>query len=435
METSTKKHLSPTVWYLLIGQWVSWPGLLATAQAWPEWRLGVTATPLTLAILHDLAVGTLLTSAWGVLFQFIPIAFQAPPLPRHVLVWHLPLQLLGALWLSAGFAAGRWSWVAAGGTLVVLAGAGLFGLLMHSYQRARNKTAVHRALLLPFSVLWVVLLLGLVQALWPPALRLPVVGTHAMLAGFGWWGALVMALTYKLLPMFAVSPLHGTTPGRAVGLYCGGLAAWLAGLWCTSYEPASSAAESPVARGLIWLGALLLAAALALFVRDLIRILRASKRQRHVLPVTAALWASGGLILGQVAVALGVVAGWQRLWAFGGWCMLFAGLLPLVQAYAQKIVPFLWFEYRFSKRPERKTAPLIDEMVPPRQARWALGLHWAGVAAGVAAWACPVAASRAALALGLLSALLFCAASVVLSRALLHVLTIGGPRPPDPPHN
>ncbi|MCL6592680.1 MAG: hypothetical protein K6T31_01770 [Alicyclobacillus sp.] len=439
METSTKKHLSPTVWYLLVGQWISWPGLLASAQAWPQWRFGVTSSPLSLAILHDLAVGTLLTSAWGVLYQFVPIAFQAPPLPRHVLAWHLPLQVFGALWLSAGFAAGQWPWVAAGGALVTVAGAGLFALVLRSYLRARNKTVVHRALLVPLGLLWLVLLLGLVQALWPQAMRSPVVHTHALLAGFGWWGALVLALTYKLLPMFAVSPLHGTTPRRTLSLYCGGLVAWLAGMWSGAGQQAAGLGTNgghvtsalPVL--LNWLGAALFLAALVWFVRDMVRIMQASKRQRQVWPVTAALWASGGLTAGQVGVLAGVVAARPQLVAGAAWCMLFAGLLPLVQAYAQKIVPFLWFEYRFSKRPERKTAPLIDDMVPARQARWVWRLHWLGVAAGLAVWLCPTDARGWVQALGLLSALLLFAASLLLSRALVHVLSIGGPRPAEDP--
>jgi hypothetical protein len=166
------------------------------------------------------------------------------------------------------------------------------------------------------------------------------------------------------------------------------------------------------------------------FVLDMVAVVRARKRKRIVLPLLDAFVANACIVVGHAWVVICVAFGQTELVYPAAYLFWFGGLMPLMMAYMQKIVPFLWFEYRFSKRPERKTAPLIDEMVSKYASQTGVVLYYLGVLAGLAdltvggtssAWTTVQWTSAVCLTLG--SALLFV--------ALRRVLFIGGPRPED----
>jgi hypothetical protein len=181
--TSTKKRLSATVYYLLSGLALAWPGLLATGWLLPDWRTGLTLTPLSLSAIHLLVLGFMLTVAFGVLYQIVPIAFQAPPVPRHVLYWHLPLHILSVVLMVTGFLTLRFPVVGTGGTLLIGVSIAYFTLIVRSYVRAKNKTLVHRNLVWPLLSMWLVLLIGVYQALFPGYTDQRVVLSHVLLGG------------------------------------------------------------------------------------------------------------------------------------------------------------------------------------------------------------------------------------------------------------
>jgi hypothetical protein len=416
-ETSTKKHLSPTVYYLLAGMAMSWPCLIATGTLWPQWRQGVTLTPVSLAAIHLLILGSMLTVAFGVLYQIVPIAFQAPPLPRHVLFWHLPAHIISVLTMVAGFLSSRWLAVGCGGTLLLIAAAAYFVLLVRSYRQARNRTSVHRGLVWPFLALGIVLLIGLYQAFFPAGVNPSVILSHVLTGGIAFWGGLVLVISYKLVPMFAISHGYRASLARTAGMYFIGVLLLLASAW---------AEDAQIARVLADSGAILVLAALVSYAVDMTAIVRARKRSRLVLPLYDAFAAMAGFAAGLAWMMAAVLSGrfgwlYPAAYLFG-----FGGLLPLIYAYMQKIVPFLWFEYRFSKRPERKTAPLIDDMVPRHLAQTGVILYFAGMLGGLAAllaggdaakWSPERWASAAGMTLG----------SLLLFLALRRVLSIGGP--------
>lgn len=420
-QTSTKKRLSAAVYYLLTGLALGWPGLLATGHLLPDWRMGATLSGLSLAVIHVLVLGSMLTIACGVLYQIVPIAFQAPPIPRHVLYWHLPLHVLSVCLMVVGFWRMDFLLVGIGGTLLCLAAAAFFSFVLQSYRRARNKTVVHRSLSLPFAALALVLLFGLFQAFFPAHATQGVLLTHVLLGGFAFWGGLVLVFSYKLIPMFALSHGYRASLPRTAALYFGGVVLWIASAWFPTFT------GPHIVMGL---SALLIIAGLASFVVDIVAILRARKRRRLVLPLWDAFAAMICMVTGETGVVCAVLFHLpQDLYAFI-YLFAFGGLLPLMFAYMQKMVPFLWFEYRYSKRPERKSAPLIDDMVHRRTAQAGLALYFVGVLLQFAMFVLPTS-------VGLLQTLAWVGAaymtfgSVLVFWALRRVLTIGGTRPPD----
>jgi hypothetical protein len=420
-ETSTKKQLSATVYYLLTGIIISLPCLVAVGVLLPKWQTGTSLTPLSLAVIHALILGTMLTVAFGVLYQIVSIAFQAPPLPRHVLYWHLPIHILSVAMMVYGFMMFRYSMVGIGGILLSCNSAVYFTMLLRSYLHARNKTMVHRGLVLPFASLWITMLIGLFQALAPSHTTAPVLISHLMIGGFAFWGGLVITFSYKLLPMFAISHGYKASLGRTAILYYSGAILLIISAWL----PVS-------AQGFAEIGGILILFGLASFVIDVASIIRCRKRRRMVRPVYHALTAASGFVLGHVLTVISVLTR-QNEWLYPAvFLFVFGGLLPLMFAYVQKMVPFLWFEYRFSKRPERKTAPLIDDMVPHRTAQAAMMLYFLGAIAGLAGLIMPPILSGIewlANAIAWMSSICMATGTLILFIALRHVLTIGGPRP------
>jgi hypothetical protein len=418
--TSTKKRLSATVYYLLTGLVVSWPALFATGPLLPLWRQGITMTPLSLGAIHLLVLGCMLTVAFGVLYQIVPIAFQAPPVPRHVLWWHLPMHIGSVVILVAGFLTMHFEVVGIGGVLLILNGIAYFSVIVRCYFQARNKTAVHKQLIFPFASLWVALLIGVYQAFFPTHVGSPVVLSHVLIGGFAFWAGLVIVFSYKLVPMFAISHGYRSSLPRTAGLYFPGVLLLIAAAWLGRSVPGKSVLY--VGSGLILLG-------LLSFAVDMVGIVRGRKRRRLVLPLVEALMATTCIVLGHVILIVAMLIGraawfYPAVYLFG-----IGGLIPLMMAYMQKIVPFLWFEYRFSKRPERKTAPLIDDMVPKRLSQLGMALYYLGVVTGLTGFAFGDSPIVPALNWG--SAVSLTAGSVLLFFALRHILSIGGTRPAE----
>lgn len=420
--TGTKKRLSATVYYLLIGLAVGWPSLLGVSRLLPLWQQGLIGSPDSLAAIHLLILGSMLTVACGVLYQMIPIAFQAPPVPRHVLYWHLPLHLLSVAGMVIGFLTSEFLVVGVFGSLLFCGAAGFFLFAVKSYRRARNKTAVHRALMFPLAALGLVMLIGIDQALIPASVSDSLLLTHVLLGGMAFWGTLVLVLSYKLVPMFSLSHGYTVRIWRTVSIYAAGVILWILSAWIPSYS---------LHRVGIGGASVLVAAGSLLYAIDMFTIVRARKRKSIVLPMFDAFLAMLLLVLGQLGT---VVSSFFHLTTglFASvFLFVFGGLLALMLSYMQKMVPFLWFEYRFSKRPERKTAPLIDDMVAKTPSQSGMVIYYLGVFTGVVALLCANGSGLATL--SWCSGVAMATGSALVFFALRRVLTIGGKRPSDEP--
>jgi len=400
---------------------LGWPGLLATGFLLTQWQHGATFSALSLAAIHLLVLGSMLTVAFGVLYQIVPIAFQAPPVPRHVLYWHLPLHVTSVVVMVIGFLFMQFNVVGIGGGMLLCNAVAYFALLARSYTRARNKTSVHKGLFLPFASLWLVILVGIFQAVFPGQVNQSVILTHILLGGFAFWGGLVLVFSYKLIPMFAISHGYKASLPRSAIPYFTGVVLLILSPWIPN-EVAQNVVTDTA-------GTLMMFSLLSYTV-DVISIVRARKRRRVVLPLYDSFLANLFFVLGQVGVILAVVfhtPGWlyPAIYLFS-----FGGLIGLMFSYMQKMVPFLWFEYRFSKRPERKTAPLIDDMVPKRMAQLGMVVYFLGVIVGFIGLLLRGTQDSSVI-IDWGSAICLTFGSMLLFVALRRVLTIGGTRPPD----
>jgi hypothetical protein len=209
---------------------------------------------------------------------------------------------------------------------------------------------------------------------WPIAV-LPSIAGHALLGGAGWLTLLIVGVSYKLVPMFALTHDVDERLGR-LNLVLLNLAV-------------PSLALVLLLDGPIWLRlplALTLAAGCGIYIYDMARILRRRLRRKLDVALRAFRVALGYLALTALLgtlLAAGAFDGWlpdgraAMLYAWSG----FAGWVGLtIVGMMHKIVPFLLWTHRYGAKAGAERVPLVRDLVDPRRSEATYWLFNAGIA-------------------------------------------------------
>jgi hypothetical protein len=356
--------------------------------------------PHVIALVHIATLGWLTMIIMGASLQLTPVILVGPLRAMRLARVQYPIYTLGVALLVVGFWTSHPSLLMVGGSLVVLAIVHYAVILGTTLARATTRPLTARYLAAAVAYLCVVVGLGLTAALnlqfgflGDGADRL--VRAHVTLGVVGWLTCLLMGVSYRLVPMFALVPNHDERLSRHNLLLLNGGVLGLA-----------------LGFGLAWwpleiLAGLALVAAVELFVWDYHRMLRA--RRRKLLEVTqhhgiAAVAYLALVIPAGVAVALG---GWNRppvLFALG-LAALVGWLGQSTIGYLYKIVPFLIWQVRYAPLVGRQPVPLLRDLVHQRVALaslWLVNLALpATMLAGVLGWGVPLRVAAAVLGMGL----------------------------------
>src|SRR5579883_3235284 len=182
----------------------------------------VFLTPHLLAVTHLTALGWLTMVAMGALFQFVPVVLDVGIWSERLGKLQFYLYLAGVLGLTFEMGTGRTQTLAWPAGLLVLA------IALFLYNMARTLARVERwpltgwYIVAALTALCLVVSAGFVLALnlvlgFIPLSQLAFVEAHAHLAALGWLGLLVIGVSYKLTPMFALShPFNEWRLGRPI---------------------------------------------------------------------------------------------------------------------------------------------------------------------------------------------------------------------------
>jgi len=335
-------------------------------------------SPHLLAFVHLTLLGWVTILAVGVLYQMLPVIQQ-------VALWGEasgPFVLGGLAGGTATLAAGLWTfrvpWLIVGGTLVVAALVIFLVAMAGTLRRvtAWNLKGVYVAFALGYLALTVVL--GLTMALnfrfgflGPAMGRLLVV--HAHLGVIGWLTLLIVGVSYQLVPMFGLAHGYSERPARLVLILLNvGLLALAVAVLMDAAPWASALAALPILVGL------------ALYVWDMVRIIRRRMRRRMDIGLRYML-ASLVYLLAAAATGVGLLARlpaerWAIAYgylAIGGWVSL------VVIGMAHKIVPLLVWHVRFGRRLGLEQVPLPNDLLSERLGLVVLGLWNVGVVGAV----------------------------------------------------
>jgi len=288
----------------------------------------------TLAAVHLLALGILVTTAIGASVQLLPVA------TRRALVTIWPIKLVfwltvpGMIALIGGMYTAQTS-ILIPAAVITTAGLLLFcGLLADNLRRASSIPVVVAYGWAALAALVLVIALGVTLAINDEVGLLPDHGAvalaHLILGGFGFMGLLVLGFSHILMPMFALS----SAPAKRTSL--AGFTAAAAALVLGTLGALIGS------RNILAAAALLGLAAAAAHLWLMYRVLKTGMRKRlglsFVLVRAAWVMLPATLLVG--LAALYGFAGKNGPTLFG-FLLLFGWLLTFLFAVLQRIMPFL----------------------------------------------------------------------------------------------
>ncbi len=376
---ANSKRLSATVAYQLMGLVFACPSLLAMEWILPGFASSNVIFPASLAAIHALILGFMLTVAFGVLYQIVPIAFTAPQMPYHVLYWHLPAHSVSVALMIYGFAVVNTELIVTGGGLLIVGTISFLYILYSSFCKAKNKTYVHRGLYFPAIALIIAFFIGFWQAYSPGTVSTSLLLTHVIIGGLAFWGGLVFVISYRLIPMFSLSYGYHVIFSVTKWLYFVGLVVIIISEWVLHTLPE----VAWFGRILQGIGCVCYGSGVISFAVDVVKILKFRAKKTLVDPMKEALFAVAFTVIGQLLLIFALLFSNLKFGVVAAYLFTFGGLVPLILAFMQKIIPFLWLQYLLSISAINRAALNVDEILPRRLSQFSIILYFIGAAIGL----------------------------------------------------
>jgi len=332
------------------------------AASAPQLALLQHRAPLPLAANHLITLGWGTLIAIGALHQLLPAAAGVRRDLSPLIPFQLAAHLGGVALLAAGFALGWHPVTALGGSAVAASALFMLGMAVDVVRRRGRALPVLRSVVAALVCLAATVLWGLVLAinrwlvLWPALLKPGGLGAHLTMGLVGWFGLLVVGVSYYLLPRFAGIRNPTGREGLVFGaLTCG------AGLLLAGTAAPGRLADAGLV--LVGLGGLL-------YAWDLVTFLRAWRtRARDI--VRAHWWVlvveTTGLGAAAAARGLGLLPGDGLRWGVAGVTVFLLGWVTLaITGQAYKVTPFLMWYYRFHLGLSALEVPRLEAPYWPR---------------------------------------------------------------------
>lgn len=349
-----------------------WQGPAMLLSRWHPALLGAT---------HMLTLGFLGLIMMGAIMQMLPVVAGTPV--RHPLwaagIIHT-LGTAGIILLCTGLILAsplplQFSLPLLGIALLAFAGLVIFTL---RHAQAQNMTA--RAMRLAVLVLAATVILGLLLLSnhaysWWLQVRVPLTNLHLSWGLLGWAGILVIGVAFQVVPMFQLTPAYPAFMTR-----------WLAIILFLLLLALSLGVGLPALR--LPLG-IALSGGFAWFSITTLRL--QNQRKRKLPDVTMNFW-RGGMLCMLFAIAIWLSGQIFSLGENGkyelllGLLMIVGFAMSLVNGMLYKIVPFLvWFHLQSRRKPGGPVVPNVKQILPEKQTRRQMWLHFTALASLLAA--------------------------------------------------
>ena len=311
---------------------------------------------------HLFVLGWATMLAMGAVYQLINVILQSNIYSERLGYIQYAVFTVGLSGLLIGFIQGEVYWIAAFAALA------FSGILLFAWNmavtlfRASQWNAI--TISAAFAVLYLVLTgfsgmamgLNFATGLWNE-LHSRLFGTHIWLGTVGWFGLLITGFSYKMLPMFYLAHDYPTGLQKVV------LVVWNAGV--------IAGAISFLLNGNIWTkwsALLLIAIAVAVYN---VHILQIRKHRHKRSPGTGIQWsmyANHAFAVAAVAILAGSLRNPQHLLlaksvTLAGWIYLAGWVSFTILCYLSKIVPFLWWTYKYGKQAGKPGTPVMSDLL------------------------------------------------------------------------
>lgn len=315
---------------------------------------------------HLFVLGWATMLAMGAVYQLINVILQSSLYSERLGYIHYAVFTVGLLGLLLGFIQGEVYGIAAFAALA------FSGILLFAWNMAATlfRASQWNAITISaaFAVLYLVLtgLFGMAMGLnfatgWWNGLHNRLFGAHIWLGTVGWFGLLITGFSYKLLPMFYLAHHYPTTLQKVV------LLLWNAGVMV--------GAISLLLDGNIWTKwSALLLIAIAIVVYN-VHILQIRKYRHKRSPGSGIRWSMyGNHAFAVAAVAMLADSMWNpQHWflakavTMAGWIYLAGWVSFIILCYLSKIVPFLWWTYKYGKQAGKPGTPVMSDLLSEKK--------------------------------------------------------------------
>lgn len=338
---------------------------LTSAAVWlllePEILTAHHYRPHTVAWVHLVVLGFILSVIAGALYQIAPVAMETKLYSARLAELHFVAHFLGVAVMVPFFAVWDLKQVGHGGSLVFLGMLVFVGNIARTLNRAPRPDVV--GAFIASSMLWLFLTMGAGLAIatnkfWPflPGPQLHWMYAHAHLGVGGVFINLTVGVSLRLVPMFSLSEIRSVA--RAWGAFAL-VNLGIAGLFW------AIVAGSPPAQRLF--GGVLIAG-LGVYGVELRAILAARKRRRLdwglwqflcAVATLAAAAGAGATLVSPVPLRPEVLVHWQTAYAL---LALLGVIVPAILGMLQKILPFLIWQRVYAPFIGRKPVPSLGQL-------------------------------------------------------------------------
>ncbi len=351
-ETNIKLPFS-FIFFSLIALVLSQIVLLMNGQMLAD---GTFRIPAIWSAAHLLILGWALMVAMGAMYQLIPVAFLTK-------IWNEKFGFVQFFVTAAGIASFSATLYWAPMKALIPGILTLLGILMFLFQMLMTLKTQAKANILTAFVGTALICLFLTIFLGITLIYCLKTGTgaeyyqsifksHLLMGITGWFTLLIFGFSYKMVPMFALSHGFPMVQARYVyGLYVSGLV-----LTLVSFFTGQNL--------LLKLGFFFLLAGFSVFSWHISIIIKKRLKKKLDKPFTFALIAIG---LGNIIHLLGFILLWTRHTAdFIGplvYAYILLWIILSIVGYLYKIVPFLWWTYKYSKEIGKTSVPSLKDIL------------------------------------------------------------------------
>lgn len=331
----------------------------------------------TFALTHLITLGWISMTIMGAAYQLVPVALEVHLYSERIARWQYWFMLLGVTGMVAHFWMGEFAGMAWSAGLVLLA-AVLFawnlGATLWRLPRwgiLAKHVAASAAFFLATSVVGNIMALDKLLGFWPGDV-LNILHAHAHLATLGWVTMMIFGVTYRLIPMFALSPEADAR-----------LATWE--FWTFSVGVAGLYPTVLLGSRLQLVFALLVVGGIALFATQVFQLTRRRRRPALDWGVRTAHSAVPYLVT-LAPVGLAFAAGLipddefaSRLAFAYGFLALLGWVSLTIIGMMHKIVPFMVWLHRYSDLVGKQPVPALHQLYSEAWQRRGFWLLHAGV--------------------------------------------------------
>lgn len=326
------------------------------------WIDDAPRNPVGWSHVHLILLGWATMVAMGAVYQLISVILQSNVYSRKLGFIQYALFTLGVAGLVVGFRQFQTGWIAA---FALLTFTGILLFTCNIGQTLRLARSWNPITLSVASALIYLLLAGgtgLTMGIgfatgWDASFRLQLLTAHLWLGAVGWFGLLITGFSYKLLSMFHLAHQVPTRKQKVV---------WF--LWNLGVITGVTASilDAPLGH---WLGGGLITSALIAYSLHLKEIRKHAIKKHPGPGIAFTQWSAHGVTL--IAVLFLISAPWlsfedPRLQLILGWIYLYGWVGMTILGYLSKIVPFLWWTYKYGVHAGKPSTPTLGDLINQR---------------------------------------------------------------------